>query len=413
MSFTFRFIETDLAGNIVLDVPLTVIPDNLNLYETVGDEFFLEAGDISFAMTAPLPFANVFHYHWVAVYWNGALYNVYAAFKDYDTWDGKRNIYFSGNLESIQSRFFDNIKAGSILPQTDPAFWAHNLISAKVTINQIQTDINTSNLVSDKWGFSIGDMIENLSGKSNYYGYEINQVNHPFPIKNENNLPIVFRGRSKDTSDTETIAVQHTFGSIGGLDSVTWADLFKLALYSYNVYLRATPVINSGKLKVDIDMVSKKQADTSGAAPVTWIDYKIIRLHYQINGVRLEGENFKFSSGATSGNYVLNQSLAVSDPEVDIPTNDTTFFWADGTYASGSGKYLILNASNQNKSFHESGEIEPAYSGIFSVNDGVSGRLIFDGQKPLDKVQVGSDVVQLTKLTIDKFGVAKVDGIIL
>lgn len=408
MSYSFRFLETDLVGTITQDVPLTVIPQNTSLYETVGDERFLESGDLSFQLIDPLPFVAASGRKWVAVYWDGTLYNVYRAIQDYEKLDEKRNIYKASRLESIQSTFFNDLKTTRIhktIPSAED--WSFNLTAAKVVIAQIRTNNELApSYITDRWAFSIGNMLSNMVGKSDNSAYEINSLSHPLPLKNQNVLPILFRGQSKDSGESEGTAVSFTF------DKMDWIEVFKIALYSYNCYLRVTPLISGGKLKIDIDMLSKKQTDTSGATPVTWLERERINRQYRIDGVRISGGNFEFTQGG-GGDYVFSQSVPVSDPEAQIGGTDETLYWAAGDYVSASGKYDILDASNQNTGFYETGAIEPNYSGMITQNDGLTGQILFSGQKPLDKIQSGSDVIQLTHVQTNRFGVAKVKGIIL
>lgn len=420
MSWEFKYFRGNYNGVIDYWEPVTGIMSDFSFEETVGDEFYIKAGDLSLSMLEPLPFVTSAGTHnWLAVYWNGVLYNVYHIGsyliydKSFEEKDDKKNLYKT-RLPSIQNFFFKNIRDFSVNYQVISEGWSYNLSNAKVVISELRIDEAPATKLDDRWGFSLGDMLANIDLKTNSFGYRINGYSIPLPMKNEDNLPILFRGRSLDSSDTEANAVHYTFEDY----DVKWKDIFETALYARNAFLKITPAFSSGDTQLDVrfDIIPKVSAGSQTAIEVEWRERKKTLYKYQIKGVKIDGSNFEYTQGNIFGDNIFSRSLPIGNPPQQISASDENLYLAEGDYNSGSGEYEILDSgwpAGNNVGWWKEANIESYYEDMISAGHGYDGEVTFDGEKPLDQTLIGSERIQFTSVRFNKRRIANVEGAVI
>jgi hypothetical protein len=407
MSFTFQYIGTDSDGLISEQIPVEVIKQSISIEVTVGDEQFLKSGDITLTTREPFTISNPPARDFLAAYWNGSLQGIYHIDRPYLNYDEKSRLY-KHRLIAIQNLFFDDLQDTNIVYSADSADWSYELSNAKIIIKEIFT-VNPLINAEDVWGFSLGDMILNMAGKSNGKGYQLIDLSTPLRyIAGETTVPALFRDISLDESETEETAVDFTFGD----HDIPWMDVFKMALYAYNCYLRATPIIESGILGLDIELIPKKFSEMD-SKNVTWLERQRIHNKYRIDGVVINGDNFKFTYENFNSKFVFDKSLEISDPADFIDSIDPSIlYWTMADHDPVNG-WEIGSIVFGNRAFSTFGDIEDAYDDIISSNDGFTGSILYDNEVVLDELLAGSETVKLNRLSINEEGVAKVEGIVL
>lgn len=410
--FSMKLITTNADGDIVTEENISSIIKNFSIEETVGDEFFIKAGDISFKSTEQI-IAHSFpqgNDKWITIYWNGSLYSAYYL-SGYEKYDYKNDLYHY-RLPSVQNKFFNDLKATPIIYEgSNSEIWSYGLISAKVVIAEIKFDLSgTPATALNRWGFSLGDMILNFLSKSNDYGYTIHSISLPSPVMTQDNLPILYRGISYDTGQPEQTAVEGTFQDY----EVTWNDILQFMVFAFNCFIRAKPSITGSPQQFGIDLLLKPKINISatGGGTVTWLEKIYQPNRFKIDGIHLSGLNFEYTQGIKKGGNVFERNIDISDPEV-ITNDDQTLFWSVGDYNSGITKYEILDGSDNPRPYFSSGLVEPYYANMISAGDSYEGQILFNAQKVLDEIDVGIDTFQLNRLQIDDDGIANIEGIVL
>jgi len=418
MSFLFTYFKTGLASaSISGEVEITDIIKKATFEETVGDEFVIKSGDLSIESYEALPgdFAGDY-YNWLAVYWDGTLFNVYyigytenIALESYNEKTG----LYKYRLISIQQRFYDDCESIIITQWDDPYvfFWGHELgQNSGIVIEDIRCAFGVG--AANRWGFSLGDMLANIKGSSSkhgFLGYYCSDYSIPgeLVLKDNDNLPIIFRGRSLDESETALAAVYSTFTE----QNITWMDLFKIALYTFNCFLKVNPVIISNNLSIEFHIIPKIDSGSGSAAD--WIERELIYRKYKVGRIQLTLENKEFNYGNLYSNDAIEKGIDISDPNEEIAADNDTLYFAAGLYNESTDDYDIRGEGVDplNVGFINDDNFEEYYSPMITEGDGYSGRIRFNNEKPLDKISFDSTVIQLLRLSIDEAGFAAIEGI--
>lgn len=425
MSWTFKYFKTHNTSSEVTGgyTDITDVIGDISIEETVGDEMLIKSGDIKLKLTAPLPFDNSLLYrNWLGIYWNTQLYNVYyiGSGNDFDNSylikDEKRPEY-ELTLYPIQKMFFDHLKTQKIFYSAIITDWNYDLAFAKVDIEKIkiryQQDPPTYGSALNRWGFSIVDMIGQLGQKNNGYGYVFSNPNlGNFPIIGSDDLPIIYRGISLDQGLASlSQALAHTFSDW----DVSWLDIFKLVIFGFNAYVSVKPSIGGSpeQLIVNLKIVPRINVTASSPGSPQWLERTFEKYRYRIDGVKLSGLNFEYTQGQSELGNIFSRSVDIADPEQYIPSvADDTLYWSVGDQVSGN-TYSIVDGSDNPRPYFASGLVEPYYADIISDGHGHKGEIIFQEQDTLDQVNAGSDVIHLNKISINRLGVAKVEGIVI
>lgn len=417
MGWSFVYFRTDYeTAGVNNSQNINSIINKFNIEETVGDEFFIRSGEIALNSRSLLPFNNTpSQWNWLALYYNDILYNVYLVGHleedyRYTDFDVTSNLY-SLRLKPIQQVFYEHLKKTIIIRNATSGFWSYNLGAAKVVIDAIREDNQSApTFILNRWGFSLGDMLATLVSTgimTNQFGYYISDFQLPddLPLKDADNLPILFRGQSLDEGASASFAILETFENPG----TVWLDIFKIALFAFNSFLKIVPKIIDNKLSIEFHMVPRVDITGTGSEK-KWIKRKKIRYKYKIDGVRISGTNFEYTQGNWDGNNAYDKSAPIADPDTTIAFGDERLYWAAGDFLSGTGEYDILE-NDFNVGYFSTGLVQPYYDNILTDGDGYEGSIIFAGEGVLDKIEIGSDIIQLNRITIDDEGIASIEGI--
>jgi hypothetical protein len=418
----FKYFRTEDDGEIISE---EFIDDSIiqgtDFDETVGDEFWIKSSDLNIETIGILPFTGSLppKKHWIAVYINDMLFNVYQhpelKYLSYD----KKNNRFKYRLYAIQKIFYDHLDSTVLQYSNTATDWNYNLPSAILAIKEISVkdESGTPLSILNRAGFSFGDMLISLINKHNEYGYVIDGVTHPVLYYPSDDLPILFRGLSKDISESAETKINFTFYEDGGdIFHVTWMDIFKLAIFGFNAFLKVQPRIENDYLSISIFLIPKINADLDGFATtkVQWIERRQVMEKYKLDGISLNGKNFNYSQGDDRGN-VLVRSVKVADYDQPIAGEDKTLYWAAGDFDSGVSKYDLVNP------YFASGLVNPYYEDMITSGNGWEGKAFinyFIGStenllSTLTQVKIGDETVQINTMRFGADGVADVEGIVI
>lgn len=439
MSWRVEYIGTAFDGQILSQQTVKNVYNKFKIRKEVGDEIFLKSGDLTLETDIDLQLDDTAKYHWLAVYRNGSLFDAFQIPSriDYyivsipiefgfEEWDEKKNRYKT-KLASIQQKFFDDCNKRTLYYTTNLDLWGYGLVNSALEIAEIKitNDLGAPLSTLNRWGFSLGDMIYNLSGSENK-GYKIRNITFPGPLMNQNNLPILYRGLSEDTTLTPVgTAIDNTFYAYG----TTWLDILKFASFAFNAFIRCTPVIykdTNDYLAIDIDIIPRINLSPSGTKRLHWKERKFLNGKYRIDGVNLSSSisnqagdpSFSYQQGAWNGDHVFSKKIDISDPEETIETFDETLYWSVGDYNAGNSNYDILDGSNNTRPYFASGLVEDYYDGLISLGHGYKGKIFSDEEEVdlldnivIDEVDGSESIIQIVKIDIDKDEKISIEGV--
>lgn len=415
MSWSAKIISTDYDGSIISQTAFTYIVGEFTIEETLGDELYVQAGDISIKHREPLTYITdpvSGPYYWLAMYWNSNVVGVYRIDKPYDKKDDKRDNKYETRLLSIQKAFFDALKAEVVDFSTNANDWNYNLHQAAVEVPQISmrngegTQITAFNQIC----YSLGDMITRLQGDESQY-WKIGTVTFDdAPTIGEDNCPLLYRaGDDGGGTYNEYYALRYAFADY----DFTWDNLFKLAMYGWNAFVVCTPVVDT-HIRINIDIVPKTNITPGSVGTVVWKERTHEPEKYRLDGVKFGSKytnangdkNFEFRYGETGGNILEREIDAANPGSPQYSVNDI-LYWLNGEWDGSDYGFT------SDQGYFDSGQVEPYYTPMLGIGkgDGYSGEIVYDGERAGDYVYAGSDVIQITRLSIKKTGLASIDGV--
>ncbi len=414
--WSVRYIRTDDAfGKIQETYFITDIFDDFRIELTVGDELWIKSSDVTIKARSPLPFTGGTSLDWLVFYYNGDIVDCFFVPNNFDERDDKTGNY-KVRLSSIQKKFFDDCQTVMNLFKSNG--WANLMDGGAVTISQIKVfnQLGTEQSILNRWGFSLGDMLENMA-KTEDKGYNVNSVTFPGPKKNQDDLPIIYRGLSDDTTlVTKADSFNNTFRDF----NVTYLDLFKFASFAFNAFIEVRPIIYSSSgdeyLGIDVKVVPKT-ASVATVKSATWKERTLSQEKFRLDGVKLTSSimnadnepSFTYQQGNTQLGHIFSRDVNIADPDAKISSFDETLYWSAGLYENvDPGEYDIVGLP-----YFSQGLVEPFYSNMISSGNGYSGSIFYSGEKLLDQVQINTDVIQITKMIMTKRKKFSIEGIVL
>jgi hypothetical protein len=420
--YTFQYLYTiDSSAQTFSHLDITEIVRGVRFEKTVGDEFLIKSGDITITTTEPLPFSIIASTHnWLVVRRNNLLFGVYSignlatydySFRSRNDKDGLHEI----TLPSIDKVFFDNLAQQLIEYDTNTQMWNYDLGTAIIEIQRIRAKDSSGTYsidAFDRAGFSLGDMILAMTLKTNNFGYSMTQPVIPIPLDGDDDLPILYRGGSLDHNiSTDQQIIDHTWTGY----EFSWFDLFKLASFAFNAFIRVTPTISGSpeKLNIGINLIPRIEEAVASPDTATWIERRFVRHKYRINGVKLTGGNFEYQQGNLNSGSVFEKNVEINDPDENIDLTGDSLFWSVGDYDSGNDDYSILDGSDNPRPYFASGLVEQYYDRMITDGHGYEGTILFNGERELDQISVDSETMQIVRLNINERDIAKVEGIVI
>lgn len=432
MGFTYEIKTTTNGGNILTTTTgIDNILDGFVLEQNAGDERIILSGDLLLKHRELLDYTWSLSTRkaWFLVYYNSVLYDVFELLDFDEVVEEKYDLntrIFESRLPSISGIFYKNIKQKLLEYEATSTRFNYALQQGIVSIDDVRILNSTGAQLTklDVYGFSLGDVLANLAGKDNQDGFVIRNVTlNNIPSIGDDDLPILFRGDGYTIGITSLQdAINNTFYQNEDTDELyklTWGDLFKLAIYGWNCFIKTTPVIESNTLKLDIEFVSKVKLDTSGASTKIWSKLRRNQRQYKLDGVILEGSNFTFVKREQEGN-VTKFEIPIANPDQLIDANKKELYWvagdAVGALNGSYQRYNVLDVSSQNRPYADESLIDQYYTEFFTNGDTYEGELLFGGEKLFDKITVpyyaGTETMQINKIEVEK-RMAKVNGVVI
>jgi hypothetical protein len=393
MSWTAKHLIVSGSGRIISSVNTIDLLGNFAIKQTLGDENCIKSGEIEFSHRNPWPETSG---QWLLIYWDGELLDAYKISAPYTEKNLKGPYKYSSQLQSVQGYFFDSLKAELVNYMDEGTGYeelgyslSHGLSegAAQLNIQEIAIRYGTGAYGSalDRVGFSLGDMITSLVGNGNKY-FKILEINFDHcPMKWEDHIPILFRGESRDyviATDAEKIA--WTFFDYG----VSWLDIFKLAIYGFNSFLRVQPIIVDNYFVVAVDFLPKIGITSYTPIKPQWKNCKRKLYEYMLDGVHLystindvdNDPSFDYVQGDLDGSNVLERGVDVADKDAAIAISSEVLYWAD---ARIYGPITPPDCGIANGYFN-SGLVEPWYDKMVTDGHGYSGTIRYSGERAGD-----------------------------
>lgn len=418
--FTYEYIQTFHSTGVIIDrEDVTNIVRGVSFDWNVGDEFYIKTSELSIKTTAPLPYSPIpTTYNWLVVWRDAFVHSVFYIGNgldleyEYLTRDDKTGLYTS-TLPSIDKVFYDHLKSTNVEYSALSESWNFHISQAQVTLDRIlgKDDTGTYSIDSlDRAGFSLTDMILWMGLKTNNFGYFLSTPVLPFPFDGDDDLPIIYRGASRDIGETAQVIIDHNFTGSG----LKWIDLFRYVIFAYNSFVKITPDLSGlpEELVLGLSFIPKTQADLVTAKTFKWIDRKFVKYKYRIDGVDLTGGNFSYQQGNVEKGNTFSRAIDIYDPDERVELNSEKLFWSNGTYQSGTDSYSIVSGGLPQPYF-KSGVVESYYDNMLSNGHGYEGKIKYEGQVILDQGVVGSDTFQLNRIKLKDDGIATVEGLVL
>lgn len=417
----FDYFKTDFATGVVeARQTLSNIVPRFRVEQTVGDEKRIITSDITLETTEPFPFEiSISKNNWLGLYYNNQLVEVFWLgnhFTQHLTYSSlkKSTKLYQTTIPSIQQKFYEDISVIGLGYSTDTNLWNEQLMAASVHIDTIRLVDNSGSalLFSNRVGFSLGDLLNSMVGHSHYNGYVLAAHDlGPIPLKNANNLPIIYRGPSRGIGAPPDNILGHTFD----FAEVKWLDIFRMLSFAFNAFVLVRPSFSGSpeKLYITISIVPRTKLSPSGVATLNWKDYIRERYKYQIEGVELSGLNFNFKQGGFRTKNILSRSIDIADPKIGIEGQTETLYWSAGDYNSAASMYDILGVGGFNRGYLNQNLVEPYYADILSDGHGYNGSFVYNGEPLLKHVVVDGETFQITKMTFDQDGIGSVEGPII
>lgn len=414
-----KYFGTDTTGQIIEQALVTDIIGDFVIEKTVGDSMWIKSGDIKVETLEKLPLSDNINvdFHWLAAYWKGKLIDVFNIPDEYDEWDQKED-RFETRLFSIQKKFFDD--CGEVNVASGGAdTWGENADVGIIEVARIEVVDGDSILISEniQWGASLGDILENMGG-SNSKGYAVQTVSWPGPLKNQDDLPILYRGSGIGTHISKDDAVDDTFDDY----DTKWLDLFKFASFIYNafIYAQATVFESGGNsyLGIDVDICPKINVSAGSTTRPHWKNRVFKKREEQIDGVKLESSvndvngdpSFSYTQGDPESDNAFTRDVELGDPAASISGYADTLYLSSGDYDAIDSNYDI---SFINYLFE--GFVEAYYANMISEGHVYEGDIFYNGEDVLDHIAIqtpdGDDIAQINRLKVDKQGNVSIEAI--
>ena len=296
---------------------------DISINETVGDELYIESGDLVLKRAGAIT-PSLGDHEWISVYIDSVMVGVYRYDEDAYEKDEKRGLYIY-RFKSIQKHFLEKMHdiAMTYSAVSNEINYALNgtLIDIFV-INVLDGDGVAHNFVG-RFGFSIGDILDNLSGLDNSLGFVIDDVTHPLEVAGSPYvIPVLWRGRGHHDTQTESIVIRSTF------DFETFWE-FTVKHFEFTV---------SG---ITVDP-SVGDVYSNNSSNFELIEVNISSGSGTLMGVRTSGTNNPSASGTltrVSGSGDASITFSAYSVVTDLPTNPIAY---SSIYSNNYSNYEVI-----------------------------------------------------------------------
>jgi len=417
MEFRLDMINTEERG-VILETRRNIsILGKVSVDDTIGDQEFLRSNDFTFETRSELePFPSDFT--WLALYVNDRLYNIYSWPGKYKEYEVKHPKYLY-KAEPIQKKFYDDLSVMAIQYEgSDQEAWNYGVNDAALTIKAINGN-------QDRYGFSLGLLLEGLLNRSDFQGYKVLALNHEIETPaTDIEIPLVFRGDSKPTTDTIENAVNFTFWKDGSTEfNLTWLDTFKLIIFGRNAFVRVSGIMIDGELGIQLDAIPKTKGLSSiNPANVRWKERKKILEKYKLEYIKITGHNFTYELGNSAKLLKFEKEVPCADYGIGLTEAPSIyahrFFLVMAGYEPGQGEWEIAPSYFKNGTNYL---VDGFYQDLLDFGNAYQGKVKWnyptgfdkDLLRVGDKISIGNESVFVTSLRADRNGDASIDAIIV
>lgn len=433
------------------------IDGNFSLTETIGDEVYLQSGDLTFDTRTPISIPSG-KYVYLAAYetpYSGGseeLIGIFAVDK-FDKYDYKRRSY-KYTCKCAQMLFVDYLKDKEIGADRTGLniIFDYNEIYTNyppvVAVSGLQDDQGSA-LAYNVFGFMPGNCfyvwwqfdplnigrflldvvnderdLDGITGElilirgnskridthtmQEYINYTfLNRYteSETFLVYNENYTSAFERGLKPTYKTLETVFERET-------GRLTWYELLKTWLYRCDMYMAIRPKIDEyNNITIDISLAGRTQVRTAHHTSDKITKNIIYQPDmYRIDVLNVQGENFEYSVKSDTGrrDKEITRSLPISNYDYNFdqtPDADGVPFFmfrtataTPGTaYDKDGDSYRLVAAEiayeNEGSSNKGIGEL---YNNPMSAK-GYSGELLWDGHRAGDVIEIENSIVELLR----------------
>jgi hypothetical protein len=204
----------------------------------------------------------------------------------------------------------------------------------------------------------------------------------------------------------------------------TWKDLFDLVVGGWNAFVRIRPYIASGTpdyLTIDIDIIPKTEAAIDSAiTDVTWIERKLIKRKFEIDGISIQTDNYNYELGAKAG-YINSKTLEIATQNIyNSNWEDALNIGITAQYTGGGYDY-----QQPDDFFYNAGGGDPFikqwYENQIGATDGYTGKVypIYDDGggddlvRILDQLEFDAKTIQINTIRIGNDRLMEIEGIVI
>ena len=423
MSFFFEYFTTnDNDPTISNRAIVTNAVNQFTILLDTGDEFLLRSGDLSLQLLSPLPYDGTSGVNnWLGVYWNDFQNLVEIFFigssstynNSFQSFDEKRGLYFT-RLSSLGARFYRDVDSLRVAYDTDPANYAFDLVTnTEVEVESVKQE-GQAGPVLDRIGLSLGDILLNIVGKTQGFGFEIDGITHTVPVKPFSKIPILINGIGWGFGTPDSEVMKQYFED----NEITWKNIFEMAAYTENAFLALLPNIDGNRLGVDVEMITRVRNVGSGSTAINWVERVQNPNAFRVDGVvintpvsSVDAPPYRF--GNTESGNVITNSVAASNPEPSGVPQFVNLYMFLGTLISGPDPliYSVIDGNNENIGYLTNSVIDFVYQPQLRSGLVYSGRIQYNGERILTRTDIGPDNFRLIRIEANRDGLANVDAL--
>ena len=425
MSWSVKKFFTNSYGVKSVETDVTDILGGFTIRQTLGDEFFIKSSEIQFSHRAAFSLGG--GHNWLAFYFNDALIDVFYLEAGYTEMNVRQPYSYRSRLKSIQGIFYDNIAEKLIAYSEDAHNWNSYIPNAELVIEEINLVI--AGQPPGTWalraGYSLGDLLTSMHQGTDFYYVDAVSFGE-CPAMTEDDLPVIYRGASLLALYTSSQQKLYwTFEQFG----VTWFDIFKLAIFGWNAFVRVKPKIldvgGTDHLAMDVQIVPKDALASYSPTTPQWLDAKYIPKKYFLDAIHLssaitddDGDpSFEYLQGNLKSKNIFEKEIEIADPDAALTgAYEEVLYWSAGDYDPVTERYDILDAGD-NRPYFASGLVEPWYAGMITSGNGYTGKIRYAGECAGGTLyDPFGGVIHINNLTIKRDmggAVADVEGLVI
>jgi hypothetical protein len=168
-------------------------------------------------------------------------------------------------------------------------------------------------------------------------------------------------------------------------------------------------------LTVALQMTKRSWATPPSTLETVWLERKLIREKYRIDGVSISGaDSYLFTEGNVDSENIQEHNIGIfkgSDPQSDDDASEDIEISEANPDGFPITEYMILDGSNENQDWFANVGLN--YISSINSGNGIEGRIIYNGADLLDELYIGlADSVKLFNIRLTKNSkIAQIEGL--